>query len=158
MTTTQTADKVFVLCRRCSGQGFIPAYSNVFHGECFACGGAKGKWEDPKAAGRREARREADRKRRAAKRAAAVGENDALWAEFAAQHPAEYALINLGRVNESNEEEDRDPRPEVALSYVYTFRRCDSQPEAAIRIIRDYARDKNIRHIPGPNGGIEINF
>lgn len=127
MTSNET---VLRPCGKCRGTGHISAYARIAGGQCFACSG-RGQVTVP-ADWRERAARAAKRRQTREARRLATGENDILWAEFKAAHPREAARIWELRA---------DPRYGYAYSSVATFRRGDSNPDAALHIIAPVMKD-----------------
>lgn len=109
MTTTAQTHT----CPRCSGTGRITAFRTVAQGTCFLCGGT----------GTRPGQA---RKPRAPK-AQATGQNEAVWAEFAAKHPAAAARILAGVAADMQV-------AHVAYSQVYVYDRRDANFAAAVQM------------------------
>jgi hypothetical protein len=121
-------------CCKCGGKGRIRAYGHVAGGVCFTCAG-HGTVEAPADWREREVKAAARRKARQAKRLA-TGENETLWAEFAAAHPAEAARVDAARADWRNGVRNHETELLVhAYSWVATFRRMDSNPAEALFLI-----------------------
>lgn len=112
-TTTTTERHT---CPRCDGRGTIPAFRHINHGICLLCNGA----------GTRPGKARTTQRRRPQR----AGANEALWAEFAAAHPAEAELIWAGK--------DNDEALGYAYASVAAFERRDSNPAQALGIVRSY--------------------
>lgn len=100
-------------CPRCQGVGTIAAFRTVAGGRCFGCHGTGTVARKPRATRRR--------------RPQGQGANEALWAEFAAAHPAEAAVIEAGK--------DDHPMLGYAHSSVACFDRRDTNWDQALALV-----------------------